>query len=40
LGKSTVFLAHGYAGKIEEIAKLGIKVRVIKIYNSGSWTLQ
>jgi len=40
LGKSTVFMAHGYAGKIEENAKLGTKVSVIRIYNSGSWTLQ
>jgi len=41
LGKSTVlFMAHGYAGKIEESAKLGTKVSIIKIYNSGIWTLQ
>jgi len=40
LGKGTVFMAHGYAGKIDESAKLGTKVSVIRIYNSGSWTLQ
>jgi len=35
-----VFMAHGYAGKIEGSAKLGTKVSVIRIYNSGIWTLQ
>jgi hypothetical protein len=31
LGKSTVFVAHGYAGKIEESVKLGTEVSVIRI---------
>ena len=31
MGKTTVFMAHGYAGKIEESAKLESKVCVIRI---------
>ena len=33
-------MAHGYDGKIEESTKLGTKVSVIRINNSGSWSLQ